>query len=55
LSKIKKVLALKIQEMRNMLSKILSKLLATSPKKSNYKGTHQQLDNFVHNQGWIWP
>jgi hypothetical protein len=27
----------------------LSKLRARSPKKLNYKGTHQQLDNFVHN------
>jgi hypothetical protein len=41
LSKIGEMLALKIQKKRNMLSRKLSKLHATSPKKSNFKGTHQ--------------
>jgi hypothetical protein len=52
LSKIEEVLALKIQEKRNRLFRKLSKFCATSPKKPkkpNYKDTHQQLNNFVHN------
>jgi hypothetical protein len=40
---------LKILKKHNRLSRKLSKLRATSPKKPYYKGTHQQLDNFVHN------
>jgi hypothetical protein len=32
-----------------LLSRKLSKLRATSPKKPNYKGTHHQIDNFGHN------
>jgi hypothetical protein len=48
-SKIEEVLALKIQKKHNRLSRKLFKLYVTSPKKPNYKGTQQQLDNFVHN------
>jgi hypothetical protein len=39
LSKIELMLALKIQKKRNRLSRILSKLRATSPKKLSYNDT----------------
>jgi hypothetical protein len=48
-STFEEVLALNIQKNRNRLCRKLHKLRATSPKKPDYKGTQQQLDNFVHN------